>query len=64
MQRAVEPTDLALVVETPRSSVPSAQVRFSLSASHGMDVGDAPRPTLAAELAPVLSRQRIQVVAS
>jgi hypothetical protein len=64
LQRAVESTDLALLVETPRASVPSAQVRFTLSTSHTMDACDIPRPTLATELAPTLSRQRLQIAAS
>jgi hypothetical protein len=59
LQRAVEPTDLALVVETPRASVPSAQVRFQLSASHAPDALDRERAHLTAELAPTLQRQRV-----
>jgi len=33
LQRAVEPADLALVVITPRATVPSAQLRFVLNSS-------------------------------
>jgi hypothetical protein len=59
LQRAVEPTDLALVVETPRPSVPSAQVRFALTASHPFNALARERPGLVAELAPALQRQRL-----
>ena len=58
LQRAVEPTDLALVVETPRASVPSAQVRFALQASHDFRTLECERPRLAAELTAALQRQR------
>ena len=57
-QRAVEPTDLALVVLTPRASVPSAQVRFELHTSHAPVTLTGERPLLAAQLAPRLQRQR------
>jgi hypothetical protein len=58
LQRAVEPTDLALVVETPRAVVPSAQVRFKLSTPHVSSVLEQPRATLVAQLLPTLQRQR------
>ena len=58
LQRAVEPTDLALVVETPRASVPSAQVRFTLNTSHDFRTLESERPRLATELAATLQRQR------
>jgi hypothetical protein len=64
LQRAVEPTDLALVVETPRASVPSAQVRFELSHSLSFAALEQERPLLSAELTPTLSRQRIQAAAA
>ena len=64
LQRAVEPTDLALVVETPRASVPSAQVRFKLGTSHGANALERERTTLIAELAPSLQRQRLQTTAA
>lgn len=64
LQRAVEATDLSLVVETPHASVPSAQVRFKLTTSHGAEALDRERATLTAELAPVLHRQRVQIAAS
>jgi hypothetical protein len=60
LQRAVEPTDLAFVVETPRASVPSAQVRFELRASHAFTALERERPSLALELEPAVSRQRLQ----
>lgn len=61
LQRAVEPTDLALLVETPRPSVPSAQVRFALTAPHSGQGFGRERPGLAAELTPALNRQRLLV---
>ena len=63
LQRAVEPTDLSLVVETPRASVPSAQLRFQLTRSHPAAALEHDRATLTAELAPILQRQRVQAVA-
>lgn len=59
LQRAVEPADLALVVLTPRASVPSAQLRFVLNQPHAAAALTAERPTLAAALAPTLQRQRL-----
>jgi hypothetical protein len=59
LQRAVEPADLALLVETPRPSVPSAQLRFNLTTSHVPASFERERPALIAELAPVLQRQRL-----
>lgn len=64
LQRAVEPTDLALVVETPRASVPSAQVRFALTVSAEISALSEERPTLTAQLAPALQRQRLQTVSA
>lgn len=63
-QRAVESTDLALVVLTPRPSVPSAQLRLVLSSAHAASALDAERPALAAALAPALQRQRLQVASA
>jgi hypothetical protein len=63
LQRAVEPTDLALVVETPRPSVPSAQLRLAFETSHDFSALDHERFTLTAGLAPVLQRQRLQATA-
>jgi hypothetical protein len=63
-QRAVETTDLALVVVTPRVLVPSAQLRFELSGSHGVAALEAERPGLVAKLAPVLQRQRFHSFAT
>jgi hypothetical protein len=63
LQRAVEPTNLALVVETPRASVPSAQVRFVLDRPHAMAALDNERPALTTQLTPALQRQRLQVAA-
>lgn len=64
LQRAVEPTDLALVVETPRASVPSAQLRLVLEAPHDPSALDEERDTIVAHLAPNLQRQRLQIAAS
>lgn len=63
-QRIVEPTDLALVVTTPRPTVPSAQVRFLLNTSPGFASLGQERPGLVAALAPALQRQRLQVSAT
>jgi hypothetical protein len=60
LQRAVAPTDLALVVATPRASVPSAQLRFELATPHAVDALAADRSALAARLAPSLQRQRLR----
>ncbi|MBI4623681.1 MAG: hypothetical protein HY736_10765 [Verrucomicrobia bacterium] len=64
LQRAVEPTDLALVVATPRASIPSAQVRLVLSLSHSVDALSHDRPALANQLAPALQRQRLQIASA
>jgi hypothetical protein len=58
VQRAVEPTDLALIVITPRAAVPSAQLRLVLNAAHDASAFARDRPTLAAGLTPMLQRQR------
>jgi hypothetical protein len=63
LQRAVESTDLALVVETPRASVPSAQVRFVLNSTHDFSSLERERPSLALDLSPALQRQRVQASA-
>jgi hypothetical protein len=64
LQRAVEPTDLALIVETPRASVPSAQVRFALTSSLDASTLERERPALTAELAPTVQRQRLPAAAA
>ncbi|MEO5961052.1 MAG: hypothetical protein ABIZ49_08685 [Opitutaceae bacterium] len=60
-QRAVEPTDLALVVQTPRPSVPSAQLRLAFAQSHTPTAFEIERAILANRLAPILQRQRLQI---
>jgi hypothetical protein len=60
LQRAVEPTDLALVVETPRPLVSSAQLRLELTVPHTAAALGHTRAALTTELAPVLQRQRVQ----
>lgn len=64
LQRAVEPTDLALVIETPRASVPSAQVRLVLNTAHSLPALTRERPALTLELAPTLQRQRQSAAAA
>jgi hypothetical protein len=64
LQRAVEPTDLALVVITPRAAVVSAQLRFELDRSHSMGALETERPTLTGQLTPTLQRQRLAIAAS
>lgn len=58
LQRAVEPAELALVVATPATCVPSAQLRFEFARTAALPDLDRERTTLAAELVPVLQRQR------
>lgn len=58
LQRAVEPTDLALVVATPAACVPSAQLRLELDRATTLGDLECERAVLAAGLAPVLQRQR------
>jgi hypothetical protein len=61
LQRAVEPSDLALVVTTPRSCVASAQLRLVLERSQASVALDQERPALLAELVPTLQRQRLSL---
>ena len=63
LQRAVEPADLALVVITPRATVPSAQLRFLLNTSHSATALALERPALSTALAPALQRQRLHASA-
>jgi hypothetical protein len=64
LQRAVESTDLALVVKTPRPAVPSAQVRFALGAAPTLADLGRERPELAAALTATLQRQRLSTSAA
>ncbi len=64
LQRAVEPTDLALVVITPHATVPSAQLRFTLNTSHATTALACERPALSTALTPALQRQRRQIAAT
>jgi hypothetical protein len=59
LQRAVESTDLAFVVETPRAAVPSAQLRLTLDTSLSLAALASERHTLGLQLTPTLQRQRI-----
>lgn len=63
LQRSAEPADLALVVLTPRATVPSAQLRLQLDRSHSIAALDKTRPELALELAPAVQRQRLSASA-
>lgn len=60
LQRAVEPAPLAGVVITPLACVPSARLRLELASSLEHTAFDQERPGLAAALAPVVRRQRLQ----
>ncbi len=60
-QRAVEATDIALIVVTPRAAVPSAQLRLLLNIAHDATALISERPTLIVRLAPVLQRQRFSL---
>lgn len=64
LQRAVEPTDLALVVATPRASAPSAQLRLNLATPQASAAFDRERTALAHTLAPQLQRHRLPSRAS
>lgn len=61
LQRAVEPADLALVVETPRSIVPSAQLRLELETPHPSPASLRERHQLEQELTVAVLRQRLQL---
>src|SRR5690606_15410978 len=59
LQRAVEGTDLALVVQTPRALVSSAQLRFEFTRPLDASGLDQERPALLPRLQPALGRQRL-----
>jgi hypothetical protein len=59
LQRAVEQTDLALLVLTPATLVPSAQLRLRLDRAHPLSALALDRPHLAIDLDPVRLRQRL-----
>ena len=63
LQRAVEGTDLALVVETPCPLVASAQLRFELTRPLPWTVLEAERPGVLPQLQPVMARHRIVAAA-
>ena len=60
LQRAVESTDLAFLIQTPRAVVPSAQLRLVLNTPHALADATRERHLLAGELKPQLQRQRLQ----
>ena len=60
LQRAVEPAELALIIETPFAVVPCARVRLELAVPHDATALDRARPELAASLSPVLQRHRLR----
>ncbi|MEO7413203.1 MAG: hypothetical protein ABIZ81_07585 [Opitutaceae bacterium] len=59
LQRAVEATDLALVIVTPRALVSSAQLRLELTRAQGIATLEEGRLTLVSSMAPTLQRQRL-----
>jgi hypothetical protein len=59
LQRAVEPTDLALLVETPRAVVASAQLRFVLDRSQPFTALEQDRATVVHALHAPVQRQRL-----
>lgn len=61
LQRAVEDTDLALLVETPRAAVPSAQLRLILENPQPLSALQEERHLTATHLSPTLQRQRVQI---
>ena len=63
LQRAVGQTDLAFLVLTPLTLVPSAQLRLRLEKPHGLAAQSLARPHLAIDLEVARERQRL-VVAS
>jgi hypothetical protein len=60
LQRALEHSEPVLLVETPRATVPSAQLRLSLPQRFSLTALASERTTLIAQLAPVVERQRMQ----
>ena len=60
LQRAVEPAELALIIETPFAVVTCARVRLELAVPHDATALDRARPELAASLSPVLQRHRLR----
>lgn len=58
LQRAVEATDLALVVKTPHACIASAHVRLSLHQPQSPDSWQQERRTLTDALTPRIERQR------
>ena len=58
LQRAIESTNLAVLVLTPVALVPSARVRFELATTHSLPALSRERPQLTAALSPDLRRQR------
>jgi len=59
LQRAVEGTDLALLVQSPRAIVSSAQLRLELVRPLSPSGLDQERPALLPQLQPVVGRQRL-----
>lgn len=58
LQRAAEPADLALLILTPLTCVPSAEARFSLDHRPSLAELDEERPALALRCQATLHRQR------
>ncbi len=59
LQHSAEPSDLALVVLTPRATVASARLRLQLDRSPTFAAFETPRPELVRSLAPEVQRQRL-----
>ncbi len=64
LQRAVEQTDLALLVLTPAPLVPSAQLRLRLDGAHALSALALERPHLAIDLEVSRERQRLAASAA
>ena len=58
LQRAVEGTELTLLVITPRPLVPSATLRLQLTEPLQLNTLQSDRPTVLPQLNPTLNRQR------
>lgn len=64
LQRAAETAGLALVVETPHATVPSARLRLLLEESQPVSALERERPLLTTHLTPTFQRQRIHAAAT
>jgi hypothetical protein len=60
LQRAVEQSDLALLIETPHALVPSAHLRLVLDRPQPLSAQRSERPDLVSQLPLNIQRQRVQ----